>query len=352
MGNPATGAESSAPTWANRLRQLANGFGASSISHRVEMGIYVFPPRYLKTRPDVDDIYLGRIDHPDLPHGSLVHFGARGGEFGLGDGPCELILRQRGEATALAQFDSLATTCWRELFHHAGSHELDALMLRSALTMSTSTDDSLRWCVLLFLAAWSGKVPTIRADRSTYRGSSTETPPTALWSSWELRHQPFVLVPIDPASVPSTLDQFACRLDTQVFIASQALLNWAAGDSEQDEAIILAANRAAAKPDQPVGGHDDDARRRGADVPHGKAPRTRRGLARLAEVSAKDQPIIAAIHAGDSYRAAAKRCGVSKSTVERVAREYELTGHKPDAVPLDGTLEENLSIRGRPRKRG
>jgi hypothetical protein len=81
-----------------------------------------------------------------------------------------------------------------------------------------------------------------------------------------------------------------------------------------------------------------------------KLPKTRRGFLRLAETMTRDQPIIAALKEGKSYRQVARECGVGKTTVERVAKAYELTGHTPDTVPLEGTLQENLSIRGKPRK--
>jgi hypothetical protein len=81
-------------------------------------------------------------------------------------------------------------------------------------------------------------------------------------------------------------------------------------------------------------------------------PKTRRGFQRLAETTTRDQPIIAALREGKSYREVARECKVGKTTVERVAKAYGLTGHSPDPVPLCGTLQENLSIRGTPRNRG
>jgi DNA-binding NarL/FixJ family response regulator len=84
----------------------------------------------------------------------------------------------------------------------------------------------------------------------------------------------------------------------------------------------------------------------------GKVPKTRRGLAKLSQTSVKDMPIIAAIKEGQSYRAVADQLNVSKSTVARIAVHYGLTGHAPDGVPLDGTLEENLTIREKSRKSG
>lgn len=81
-----------------------------------------------------------------------------------------------------------------------------------------------------------------------------------------------------------------------------------------------------------------------------KLPKTRRGLLRLAATTTKDHRIIAALRGGQSYRAVAKACGVGKTTVERVAQAYGLTGHTPDAVPLGGTLQENLTIRGKAGK--
>jgi hypothetical protein len=81
-------------------------------------------------------------------------------------------------------------------------------------------------------------------------------------------------------------------------------------------------------------------------------PKTRRGFQHLAETTTKDLPIIAAIKEGKSYRQVAKECKVGKTTVERVAKAFGLTGHSPASVPLDGTLQENLSIRGKSRKRG
>jgi hypothetical protein len=83
-----------------------------------------------------------------------------------------------------------------------------------------------------------------------------------------------------------------------------------------------------------------------------KLPKTRRGMQRLAETATTDTRIVAALKEGKSYRKAARECGVSKTTVERVAKAYGLTGHAPESVPLEGTLEENLSVRGKPRKRG
>jgi hypothetical protein len=89
-------------------------------------------------------------------------------------------------------------------------------------------------------------------------------------------------------------------------------------------------------------------------TPHGvsaKLPKTRRGFQRLAETTTQDQPIIAAIKEGKSYRQVASECKVGKTTVERVAKAYGLTGHAPQSVPLEGTLQENLSVRGNPGKR-
>lgn len=80
-------------------------------------------------------------------------------------------------------------------------------------------------------------------------------------------------------------------------------------------------------------------------------PKTRRGFQRLAETTTRDQPIIAAIKEGKSYRRVARDCKVGKTTVGRVAKAYGLTGHAPETVPLDGTLQENLSIRGKPSER-
>lgn len=81
-------------------------------------------------------------------------------------------------------------------------------------------------------------------------------------------------------------------------------------------------------------------------------PKTRRGLQRLAETMTKDQPIIAAIREGKSYRQVARECKVGKTTVGRVAQAYGLTGHTTETVPLEGTLQENLSVRGKLVKRG
>ena len=81
-----------------------------------------------------------------------------------------------------------------------------------------------------------------------------------------------------------------------------------------------------------------------------KLPKTRRGLQRLVETSTRDQPIIAAIKEGKSYRQVARECKVGKTTVERVAKAYGLTGHAPETVPREGTLQENLSVRGKPGK--
>lgn len=80
-------------------------------------------------------------------------------------------------------------------------------------------------------------------------------------------------------------------------------------------------------------------------------PKTRRGFQRLAETTTRDQPILAALNSGKSYRTVARECGVGKSTVERVAKAYGLTGHAPEPVPLERTLQENLSIHGKPRNR-
>jgi len=81
-------------------------------------------------------------------------------------------------------------------------------------------------------------------------------------------------------------------------------------------------------------------------------PKSRRGLQRLAATTDTDLKVIADLKSGMSYRDAAKRNAVSKSTVERIARAYDLTGHSPESVPLGGTLGENLNIHGRPRKSG
>ncbi len=83
-----------------------------------------------------------------------------------------------------------------------------------------------------------------------------------------------------------------------------------------------------------------------------KMPKTRRGLLRLAATTEKDQSILNAIDQGMTYRAIAEQCEVGKSTVGRVAKEYGRTGHSIEVVPLDGTLQENLSVRGKPRKHG
>lgn len=83
-----------------------------------------------------------------------------------------------------------------------------------------------------------------------------------------------------------------------------------------------------------------------------KMPKTRRGLGRLLATECKDSGVIADLKSGVSYRNAAKRNGVSKTTVGRIAVANGLTGHAPDAVPLAGTLSENLSIRGKAGNRG
>ena len=83
-----------------------------------------------------------------------------------------------------------------------------------------------------------------------------------------------------------------------------------------------------------------------------KLPKTRRGLMALAATTARDQRILADLQTGMSYRSVAKRNGVGHSTVGRIAQAYGLTGHTPETVPLEGTLQENLTIRGKPRKQG
>ncbi len=86
--------------------------------------------------------------------------------------------------------------------------------------------------------------------------------------------------------------------------------------------------------------------------PAARLPKTRRGFQKLATSAAKDLPVIADLKSGLSYRDTAKRNGVSKTTVGRIAEANDLTGHAPDAVPLGGTLDEKLTIRRMTRKRG
>lgn len=82
-----------------------------------------------------------------------------------------------------------------------------------------------------------------------------------------------------------------------------------------------------------------------------KLPTSMRGVRRLLETSVKDDRIVELLNERRSYREIAEQLGCSKSTVGRVAKDRGLTGHAPERVPLEGTLEENLSIRGKPGKR-
>lgn len=80
-------------------------------------------------------------------------------------------------------------------------------------------------------------------------------------------------------------------------------------------------------------------------------PKTRRGLQRFVQTTTKDQQVLAALNNGKSYREIENEVGVSKTTVGRIAEANGLTGHKPDAVPREGTLDERKGIRERPSKR-
>jgi len=81
-------------------------------------------------------------------------------------------------------------------------------------------------------------------------------------------------------------------------------------------------------------------------------PKTERALRTMLSGSVRDQSVVAALQQGDSYRKIAKDLRIGRGTVGRIAQAKGFTGNAPDAVPLDGTLEENLTIRGRPRNRG
>lgn len=81
-------------------------------------------------------------------------------------------------------------------------------------------------------------------------------------------------------------------------------------------------------------------------------PQTRRGALKLAGASAKDHQVVALLKDGLSYRQAAARCNVGKTTVGRIAQAYDLTGHPPETVPVGGTLSDSLTIRERSRSRG
>lgn len=101
---------------------------------------------------------------------------------------------------------------------------------------------------------------------------------------------------------------------------------------------------------------DSDSHDRGKrTLPPGPLPKllkTRRGLQKFAETTTRDTKIVAALREGKSYRTIQRECNVGKSTVGRVAEAYGLTGHSPDAVPLEGTLAENLRTRRRTRNPG
>ena len=81
-----------------------------------------------------------------------------------------------------------------------------------------------------------------------------------------------------------------------------------------------------------------------------RGPKTTRGLMKYAKITSLDIQIVQSVREGRSYREVAKEFGVSKSSVARVCQAHDLTGHRPDTVPLGGTLDENLRIRGKSRK--